>query len=151
MCSCATGVLGEDDRSCKDSSEYLLFTTRTEIRSLSLNPDNNAPPFETVSKLVNVVGIDFDYKDKELVFTQIKPNVKIATVSSSKPSVEGMKTILNKGINPEGVAYDWIAKKIYWTDSQNHSIYAMNRDGSAIVNIINVERPRALVLDPCRG
>ena len=143
--------MAEDGRSCKESDEYLLFTTRTEVRSLSLNPRSHTPPFEKVSGLVNVVAIDFDHNNKELIFTQIKPNVKIATLSSTKPSLTTMENIIDKGINPEGVAYDWVSKKIYWTDSQNSSIYAMNRDGSAIVNIINVERPRAIALDPCRG
>jgi low density lipoprotein-related protein 2 len=49
------------------------------------------------------------------------------------------------------VAYDWTQKKIYWTDSSNNSIYAMNLDGSELVMITRVERPRAIVLDPCNG
>lgn len=59
--------------------------------------------------------------------------------------------IINRGINPEGIAYDWTQKKIYWTDSSNNSIYAMNLDSSDLVMIARVERPRAIVVDPCNG
>ncbi|KAK4315792.1 hypothetical protein Pmani_013000 [Petrolisthes manimaculis] len=150
-CDCTTGVLAEDKHSCEDSKEFLVYTTRTEIRSLSLLPKSYNVPFDTVSDLTNVVGIDFDYTNKDLIFTQIRPDTKIAKVSSSNPTKEKMEIIVDQGINPEGIAYDWTSKKIYWTDSANNSIYFMNSDGSHIVRIIQVERPRAIVLDPCRG
>lgn len=59
--------------------------------------------------------------------------------------------ILGRRINPEGISYDWTQKKIYWTDSSNNSIYAMNIDGTEVVMIARVERPRAIVVDPCNG
>lgn len=150
-CDCASGVLADNKRDCEDSKEYLVFATRTEIRSLSLTPKSNTVPFDAVKGLTNVVGVDFDYKDKKLLFTQIRPDTKIATMSSLSPSADDIKPILQFGINPEGIAYDWTSEKIYWTDSANNSIYAMNMDGTHVVMIIQVERPRALVLDPCRG
>lgn len=97
------------------------------------------------------MGVDFDYADSKLVFTQIRPDTKIAVLSSAAPTAAGINTVLEAGINPDGVAFDWVSQKIYWTDSANSSIYAMNMDGTDIVMIIQVGRPRAVVLDPCRG
>ena len=98
------------------------------------------------------MGIDFDYADKTLFFTQIRPYARIAWLKSEdlQPNSK-VNTILSRGINPEGISYDWTQKKIYWTDSSNNSIYAMNLDGSQLVMIARVERPRAIVLDPCNG
>lgn len=76
---------------------------------------------------------------------------QISSVSSNSPSNSQIKTILGRRINPEGISYDWTQKKIYWTDSSNNSIYAMNLDGSEVVMIARVERPRAIVVDPCNG
>lgn len=76
---------------------------------------------------------------------------QISSVSSNSPSNTQIKTILGRRINPEGISYDWTQKKIYWTDSSNNSIYAMNLDGTEIVMIARVERPRAIVVDPCNG
>lgn len=150
-CDCATGQLSSDGRKCEFVNEYLVFSTRTEVRAINLDPRSNNIPFNPIGNLTNVVGIDFDYADHKLLFTQIRPWARIAWMPSSNPSGKDINNIINKGINPEGIAYDWTQKKIYWTDSSNHSIYAMNMDGSDLVMIARVERPRAIVIDPCNG
>lgn len=98
-----------------------------------------------------MVGLDFDYADNKLFFTQIRPMSQISSISSNSPSNSQIKMILGRRINPEGISYDWTQKKIYWTDSSNNSIYAMNIDGTEVVMIARVERPRAIVVDPCNG
>lgn len=143
--------VGSDGRKCEFVNEYLVFSTRTEIRAINLNPQLMNVPFTPITNLTNVVGIDFDYLDKRLLFTQIRPWARIAWMPSTNPTSTNIANIINKGINPEGIAYDWTQKKIYWTDSSNHSIYAMNMDGTDLVMIARVERPRAIVIDPCNG
>lgn len=155
-CECALGKLDHDARTCVQPDEYLLITTRREIRSFSLDKSHHGSPFLPHGNLSNVVGLDYDYENKRILFSQIRPEPMIATIdidpSSPKNAIDGKPNIiLKQGINPEGIAYDWISKKVYWTDSANKSIYAMNLDGSQIVNIVHVDRPRALVLDPCAG
>ncbi|XP_063240571.1 low-density lipoprotein receptor-related protein 2 [Bacillus rossius redtenbacheri] len=149
-CDCATGELSSGGV-CKAPSEFLVFSTRTEIRSIHLDPHSTSKPFDTIGNLTNVVGLDFDYMDNKLLFTQIRPWPRIAWMSSKSPRADNITTIINRGINPEGIAYDWTQKKIYWTDSSNNSIYAMDLDGSNLVMIARVERPRAIVIDPCNG
>lgn len=148
-CACASGVLGPEKRRCQDVKEYLVFTTRKEIRSVNLDPQITSAPFPPKVNLTNVVGLDFDYANKKLFFTQIRPDGSISWISLDKR--DNVNAILSKGINPEGIAYDWTNKKIYWTDSANRSIYSMNTDGSQIVMIARVERPRAILVDPCEG
>ncbi len=153
-CACATGTL-INSRKCVVSPEYLVFSTRSEIRSEHITSDDDlssadtSKPFEPVKNLTNAVGLDFDYKRGKLFFTQIQPKPRIAWMDSKNPG--DYTDIITKGINPEGVAYDWVHQKIYWTDSKNRSIYAMNTDGSQVVDIARVERPRAIVVHPCRG
>lgn len=174
-CDCATGVIAAGTGTkCDTVSEYLVYATRTEIRSASLDPLSNILPFKPVvsvlipirlcrfdffyynqtrfqGNLSNVVGLDFDYADNKLFFTQIRPMSQISSISSNAPSYSQIKTIISRRINPEGISYDWTQKKIYWTDSSNNSIYAMNLDGSGVVMIARVDRPRAIVVDPCNG
>lgn len=150
-CDCAVGKLASDGRKCETENEYVVFSTRTEIRGIELDPKSTNIPFSPIANLTNVVGLDFDYGDNKLFFTQIRPWAKIGWLTADNPDNNNINTIINKGINPEGVAYDWTQKKIYWTDSSNNSIYAMNLDGTELVMISRVERPRAIVLDPCNG
>lgn len=113
-----------------------------------MDPHKTNVPFQPRGNLTNVVGLDFDYADKRMYFTQIRPDGSISWMNPDKMEIH---VVLNKTINPEGIAFDWTTKKIYWTDSANRSIYAMNKDGSQLVMIAHVERPRAIVLDPCEG
>ena len=151
QCKCATGSLQEDGRTCGTPKEYLVFATRTEVRSVSLDPKALSAPFAPLVNLSNVVGLDFDYADRRLIYTQIRPDARIAWFNSDLPNSLNATLIKSGPINPEGIAYDWTHKKIYWTDSANSSIYAMNLDGTQVVNIARVDRPRAIVLHPCRG
>ena len=150
-CDCSTGKLSSDGRRCEFENEYVVFSTRTEIRAIELNPKSTGVPFKPVTNLTNVVGLDFDFADNKLFFTQIRPWAKIGWMNSESPDSNNINNIISRGINPEGLAYDWTQKKIYWTDSSNNSIYAMNLDGTELVMISRVERPRAIVLDPCNG
>ncbi|XP_037869964.1 low-density lipoprotein receptor-related protein 2 isoform X2 [Bombyx mori] len=151
-CDCATGqVSATNPTKCDVVDEYLVFTTRTEIRAVNLDPKSTGVPFKPVVNLTNVVGVEFDYADNKLFFTQIRPWARIGWMSANNPSSAAIQNIINKGINPEGISYDWTQRKVYWTDSSNNSIYAMNLDGSELVMIARVERPRAIVVDPCNG
>jgi low density lipoprotein-related protein 2 len=154
-CECAFGAL-QQGRKCDVPPEFLVFSTRTEIRSEHINRNgesggvDTAQPFKTVENMTNVVGLDFDYKTGRLYYTQIAPEARIGWMVTSDPKANE-HIILKEGINPEGIAFDWVHKKIYWTDSRNSSIYSMNEDGSQIVDIAHVDRPRAIVVHPCKG
>ncbi|KAF7489353.1 hypothetical protein SSS_07649 [Sarcoptes scabiei] len=150
-CACSSGMLDKvDGKKCQPLEEYLIFTTRKEIRTINLDESISSPPVMPRTNLTNVVGLDFDFANKKIFFTQIRPDGGISSYQI-KPTDDINHPILSKGINPEGIAFDWTNRKIYWTDSANRSIYSMNEDGSQIVMIARVERPRAIVLDPCEG
>ncbi len=157
VCDCAIGVLDRSGKKCVTSDSYIVYSTRAEIRS-EMIPFNStsgtaSPPFEPVVNMTNVVGIDFDYADNKLFFTQIRPQPLIGWMDAKNPTIN--YTVILDGqdrpLLPEGIAYDWVHKKIYWTDSRNNSIYSMNTDGSQVIDMVRVERPRAIAVHPCMG
>ena len=64
------------------------------------------------------------------------------------------KDIITTGlIAPDGLACDWIALKIYWTDSETNRVEVSELDGSSrkVLFWQDLDQPRAIALDPEDG
>lgn len=55
--------------------------------------------------------------------------------------------------HPDGVAVDWVARNLYWTDTGTDRIEVSRLNGSSRNVLINenLDEPRAIALDPTRG
>ncbi|CAG5126006.1 unnamed protein product, partial [Candidula unifasciata] len=51
----------------------------------------------------------------------------------------------------EGIAFDWVGKKLYWADLARNRICSINVNLTNKVVIAVVQSPRALAIDPCKG
>jgi low density lipoprotein receptor-related protein 5/6 len=53
----------------------------------------------------------------------------------------------------EGIAVDWVANNIYWTDMNKKRIEVARLDGSSRCVLVwrNLDSPRAIALDPPNG
>ena len=53
----------------------------------------------------------------------------------------------------DGVAVDWVARNLYWTDTGTDRIEVSRLNGSSRKVLIsdNLDEPRAIVLEPTRG
>ncbi|CAL8343601.1 unnamed protein product, partial [Boreogadus saida] len=153
-CGCAFGDLGADGRSCAVSrDDYLVFTTEAAVQSLRLDPDDHAPPFPAVAVPRTAVALDFDLADRRIYFTQSSGAgvSRISYVSLAAPDAPPVVVASDLGA-PDGIAYDWINGRIYFSDYVNQSISSMAADGAQrTVVVARVTRPRAIMLDPCRG
>ena len=61
-----------------------------------------------------------------------------------------MVTVASHLEQPDGLACDWIGKKIYWTDSETNRIEVSELDGSSRKVLMwgRLDQPRAIALDP---
>lgn len=53
--------------------------------------------------------------------------------------------------SPEGVAVDWISRRLYWTDSQKDTVEVASLDDPTIRAVIarrNLVNPRGIAVDP---
>ena len=55
--------------------------------------------------------------------------------------------------HPDGIAIDWVARNLYWTDTGTDRIEVSRLNGSSRKVLIdeNLDEPRAIVLDPTHG
>ena len=55
--------------------------------------------------------------------------------------------------HPDGVAVDWIAKNLYWTDTGTDRIEVSRLNGSSRKVLLSedISEPRAIALHPQRG
>lgn len=54
--------------------------------------------------------------------------------------------------SPDGLACDWLSKKLYWTDSETNRIEVANLDGSSrkVLFWMDLDQPRAIALNPAQ-
>lgn len=66
----------------------------------------------------------------------------------------GQETVINESlINPDGIAVDWIARNLYWTDQGTKRIEVSRLNGTSRLVLVmdDMEEPRAITLDPVTG
>lgn len=56
-------------------------------------------------------------------------------------------------IQTDGLAVDWIARNLYWTDTHSDRIEVSRLNGTSRKVLISegLDEPRAIALDPARG
>ena len=64
--------------------------------------------------------------------------------------MSNVEVIVSEGINsPEGLALDWVTKRLYWVDDTRNTVEVVNTDGSdRRVLRDGLDRPRDIVVDP---
>jgi len=161
QCVCSYGDLDSNGQTCKTPKEYLIYSMESEIRSLNM-PNNNAnnnigSPWKPLTGLGKAIGIDFDYRDNKIIFTDII-NKKISwfTVTNENQVVEDViqqNASLSRQLvqQPEGVAYDWVTDTIYYTDNGLNQIISYKISTRMRYVIAYSESPRAIVVHSCKG
>lgn len=137
----------------------LIFTTRSEIRSIdisnltskpeitftddlppyTINPPvraqaGNSKPFRTlIPGLKNAIGLDFYYSDNSESYIYwsdvVEERIYRGTVSAG--SIVNHEVMLHNGLAAaEGLAVDWVGKNIYWVESTLDHIEVASMNGS---------------------
>ncbi|XP_072468339.1 low-density lipoprotein receptor-related protein 2 isoform X2 [Notamacropus eugenii] len=152
-CGCSFGELESDGKRCAISTEnYLIFAMENSLRSIYLDPENHSPPFRKLNVPRTAVALDFDSINNRIYFTQSSTSAsgQISYVSLLSGATSPTVIATDVGI-PDGIAFDWINSRVYYSDYLNQTISSMAVDGSNRTVVARVPRPRAIVLDPCRG
>ena len=136
----------------------LLYANRKDIRIVRTNQNPNETNETIVVKgLEDAIAVDFCFAEGFVFWTDVSlEKIKRIRVTGDTRKVEDVISVGLK--KPEGLAVDWIAKKLYWTDCRD-SYWERNRievaslDGSnrKVLFWKNLGFPRAIAVDPLKG
>lgn len=155
-CSCPTGLpLMSDKKTCQPNmTTFLLFASKQSIRRISLeDPSTNTSFLDTylpISEVNNAVAIDYDFGNQYIYFS----DVSLQSIRKANFNGNSVVNIVNNNlITPDGLAFDWVAKNLYFSDTGRNVIEVCRDDGSSrrIVIDLDLDEPRALAVYPRKG
>ncbi|MGH0144914.1 UNVERIFIED_CONTAM: hypothetical protein FKN15_019347 [Acipenser sinensis] len=115
-CACPTGVqLQDDGRTCKPGAEeVLLLARRTDLRRISLDLPDFTDIVLQIDDIRHAIAIDYDPVEGYVYWT----DDEVKAIRRSLIDGTGAETLLTTEVNhPDGIAVDWVARNLYWTDT----------------------------------
>ncbi|NXJ85431.1 LRP1 protein, partial [Trogon melanurus] len=169
VCSCAKNFMKTDNMCKAEGSEHqiLYIADDNKIRSMyPFNPNSAYEPAFQGDENVRIDAMDIYVKGNKIYWTnwhtgrisyrELPASSSASTASNrNRRQIDGGVTHLNiSGLKmPRGIAIDWVAGNIYWTDSGRDVIEVAQMKGENRKTLISgmIDEPHAIVVDPLRG
>lgn len=132
----------------------LLFANRKDIRLLELDASGrraNGSSQLLVEGLEDAAALDFFYEGRLLFWTDV--GLEVIRRRSLGAGGEEL-TVASMGVvSPDGLACDWVGRKLYWTDSETNRLEVAELDGAHRKVLLwrDLDQPRAVALVPTDG
>ena len=139
--------------SFSSTAPLLLYANRKDIRIFNANSRNESI---IIDDLNDAIAVDFLFAEGIIFWA----DVNLKKIKRIRVSTGEVKDVISVGLKkPEGLAVDWIAGKLYWTDcrdakwDQRNRIEVANLDGSnrKVLFWKDLGLPRAIAVDPLLG
>ncbi|XP_038048622.1 very low-density lipoprotein receptor-like isoform X1 [Patiria miniata] len=149
-CTCDDGYILEHNTHCRATGPdpLILFANRHDIRSFDVHTRLYRPLY---SNLESAVALDFDVQSDSLLWTDVADE-KIY-VGDFQAGTNNPIALMDRVETADGIAMDWIYRKVYWTDTGNNSVgvTCFNTGDTKTLYTENIDEPRAIVVDPETG
>jgi low-density lipoprotein receptor-related protein 4 len=136
-----------DGRNCEElPSSYLLIALRSGIGRISLDTPEMFDVVLPIDGVHGAVVIDFHYEHNLLFYADVNAD---AVKRVNMKNFNDVKTIVSSDLNtPNGIAVDWMADNLYWSDAEHRMIEVSRLDGSNRKTLINQTVPdvRSLII-----
>jgi low-density lipoprotein receptor-related protein 4 len=131
-------------------SNFLIFSRRTDLRTISLDVGYFADVVIPVGELQNVVAVGVDVIEGKVYWSDIVLD-RISRANLNGTNVEDV--IVDSLDTADGLAIDYIERHIYWTDAGKDRIEVAQLDGELRKILIwqNLDSPRAIALQLTEG
>ncbi|KAL4622812.1 serine/threonine-protein phosphatase 6 regulatory subunit 3 isoform X2 [Arapaima gigas] len=139
-------------------SPLLLFANRRDVRLIDAE-GGRAESAIVVSGLEDAAAVDFLFSEGLIFWTDVSEEAIKQTHYNQSSNVIAVKeatlgtgqSVVVSGLDsPDGLACDWLGRKLYWTDSETNRIEVANLDGSyrKVLFWQDLDQPRAIALNP---
>uniref|UniRef100_A0AAY4BN08 EGF-like domain-containing protein n=1 Tax=Denticeps clupeoides TaxID=299321 RepID=A0AAY4BN08_9TELE len=129
------------------SSPWLLFANRRDVRLVDAEVGRTESAV-VVSDLEDAAAVDFLYSEGLIFWTDVSEEAIKQTYYNQ--STKWQKVVVSGLDSPDGLACDWLGRKLYWTDSETDRIEVANLDGTSrkVLFWQDLDQPRAIALNP---
>ncbi|CAN9499060.1 unnamed protein product [Ophioblennius macclurei] len=143
--------------SASHGSPLLLFANRRDVRLVDAEGVRGESAV-VVGDLEDAAAVDFLYSEGLIFWTDVSEEAIKQThwnqsSNSLKEALGTGQTVVVSGLDsPDGLACDWLGKKLYWTDSETNRIEVANLDGTSrkVLFWNGLDQPRAIALNPAK-
>ncbi|GAB1610067.1 hypothetical protein Ahia01_001292600 [Argonauta hians] len=160
-CVCTAGYQLRDNQ-CIGVRTFLMYSINNEVRGVPLNGNNtNIRALPAIPQIVMAASIDFDAREDYIYWvdsssrtisrikrdlTKRRQIVPLDDTSNVQNNVNAINTV-------EGIAVDWVAGNLYWTDSGHSTIEVSRLDGQYRYVLVfqGLDKPCAIVVHPMKG
>lgn len=148
-CKCEDKYYERIGNKCKriDRIEpWIIFTNKYYVRNMS----TDGKIYNVMhQELRNVVALDFDIKENMVYFADVSAKV---IYRSKVDSNEKEVVIKHESHGLEGIAVDWIGRKLYWLDRHSKSLEVAELNGTNRRTLkTGINDPRAIAVHPIKG
>ncbi|XP_029697135.1 low-density lipoprotein receptor-related protein 5 isoform X2 [Takifugu rubripes] len=135
----------------------LLFANRRDVRLVDAEGARGESAV-VVSDLVDAAAVDFLYTEGIIFWTDVSEEAikqtywNLSSNSLTDALGTGQTVVVSGLASADGLACDWLGKKLYWTDSETNRIEVSNLDGTSrkVLFWMDLDQPRALALNPAQ-
>ena len=171
-CSCRNGFELSDKfsgvcRSVSEDATKVLFTTGSEIHAQAVEGSRPRRSFDILKNQTRIVS--FDYNPRSMMVFWVDEQEKAVKRSFIPGSPEqpearighpqGIEFGVQKGVQPEAIAVDWVTGNLYWTEvdrsksTETGYVAVAKNDGRYKKWLVStsLERPTSIAVDPEHG
>lgn len=130
---------------------YLLVAMRGGIGRISFDTDDLLDIVLPIENVHAAIVLDYHYNHSKLYYADVNIDV-IKEVDLN--NVKNTRNLISNGLRTtNGLAVDWIANNLYFSDTESSTIEVSRLDGSSrkIIVTENLNDPRSLAIFPQRG
>uniref|UniRef100_A0A8D0H854 LDL receptor related protein 1 n=1 Tax=Sphenodon punctatus TaxID=8508 RepID=A0A8D0H854_SPHPU len=168
ICTCTKNFM-KTHNTCKaegSEQQILYIADDNKIRSMyPFNPNSAYEPAFQGDDTVRIDAMDVYVKGNKIYWTnwhmgcisyrELPSSAGSSASNRNRRQIDGGVTHLNiSGLKmPRGIAVDWVAGNIYWTDAGRDVIEVAQMKGENRKTLISgmIDKPHAIVVDPLRG